>query len=485
LDYHKHMKILLALNFFIFAAIQLGLLMGILHYLRGDKQSKPNAYWLSALLANIIGLICFGIGILYTIDIQKPPLIFTLANSLFYGGALCQGLFFYSLNQSVSKQLRLILLGSILIFAIVFEYLRQAWSFEARTVFAVLVYACILGWQIKEARIINKNQDLQQLRYFQYAAIGEAFFLIPRLVVLLSTKMPIQALDQLPQLLVIFTFAQILMNTLSFIAIWGYWSEKLAMENRQTEAEKDIFKKLVQERETLINSLLKVNKTSTTGALSASIAHEINQPLGAIQINSEYLQKKVQETEVDRELITRLASDIARDNMRAARIIRTLKVIFTEKYDAIPESIALSDVIDSVLLLSRPDIQEKQIQVQAEIDKGILLPMSFGEAQQLILNLINNSTQALDQVKQVHKQIVLRASQNQDELIFRVEDNGPGVPTDQQKGLFDLFSGTKREGMGLGLWLCSYIITRNGGRIRYDANFARGAAFEITFPKTE
>ena len=103
----------------------------------------------------------------------------------------------------------------------------------------------------------------------------------------------------------------------------------------------------------------------------------------------------------------------------------------------------------------------------------------------LILNLLNNSAQALDQVNQVHKQIVLRASQNQNELIFRVEDNGPGVLTDQQKGLFDLFSGTKREGMGLGLWLCSYIITRNGGRIRYDTNFARGAAFEITFPKTE
>lgn len=479
------MKIFLALNFFIFAAIQLGLLMGILHYLRGDKQSKPNSYWLSALLANIIGLICFGIGILYTIDIQKPPLIFTLANSLFYAGALCQGLFFYSLNQPVSKQLRLILLGSILIFAIVFEYIRQVWSFEARTVFAVMVYACILGWQINEVRIINKNLDLQQLRYFQYAAIGEAFFLIPRLIVLLSTKIPIEALDQLPQLLVIFTFAQITMNTLSFIAIWGYWSEKLALENRQTEAEKDIFKKLVEERETLINSLLKVNKTSTTGALSASIAHEINQPLGAIQINSEYLQKKVLETEVDRELITRLASDIARDNMRAARIIQTLKAIFTEKYDAIPESIALSEVIDPVLLLSRSDIQEKQIQVQVEIDKAIWLPMSFGEAQQLILNLINNSVQALDQVNQVHKQIVLRASQNQDELIFRVEDNGPGVPTDQQKSLFDLFSGTKREGMGLGLWLCSYIITRNGGRIRYDTNFARGAAFEITFPKTE
>ena len=479
------MKVLLALNFFIFAAIQLGLLLGILHYLQGESKSKPNPYWVLSLITSVTGLTFFAVGLLNTDSIQKVPPIFTLANTMFYAAAILQGLFFYSFNHLVSKSLKWTLGVSILCYGIFFEYLRQNWTFEARTIFAASTYAIILAWQIREARMVNRDLGLQQLRYFQYAAIGEALFLAPRLVVLLGSNHPINTMEQLPHLLIIFTFGQILMNTLSFISIWGYWSEKLAMENRQTEAEKDIFKKLVEERETLINSLLKVNKTSTTGALSASIAHEINQPLGAIQINSEYLQKKVQETEVDRELITRLASDIARDNMRAARIIRTLKAIFTEKYDAIPESIALSEVIDQVLLLSRSDIQEKQIQVQVEIDKAIWLPMSFGEAQQLILNLINNSVQALDQVKQVHKQIVLRASQNQDELIFRVEDNGPGVPTDQQKSLFDLFSGTKREGMGLGLWLCSYIITRNGGRIRYDTNFARGAAFEITFPKTE
>ncbi|NBT89201.1 MAG: sensor histidine kinase, partial [Flavobacteriaceae bacterium] len=141
------------------------------------------------------------------------------------------------------------------------------------------------------------------MRYFQYAAIGEALFLVPRLIVLLGSNHPINTMEQLPQLLIIFTYGQILMNTISFIAIWGYWSEKLALENRLTISETEDVKNLLQEREALIISLLRANKTITTGALSASIAHEINQPLGAIQINSEYLQKKIQEPQIDREQV--------------------------------------------------------------------------------------------------------------------------------------------------------------------------------------
>lgn len=479
------MKILLALNFFIFAAIQLGLLFGILHYLRSESSAKPNPYWIGALTINILGLGFFAIGILLTDELQKVPSIFTLANTLFYAAAILQGLFFYSFSRPVNKSLKWALGLSMLCYGVLFEYLRQHWTFEARTLFAVSTYAIILAWQIREARIVNRSLGLQQLRYFQYAAIGEALFLVPRLVVLMGANHPINAIEQLPQLLIIFTFGQILMNTLSFIAIWGYWSEKLAIDSRQTESEKNLYKKLLEERETLISSLLKVNKTSTTGALSASIAHEINQPLGAIQINSEYLQKKVQEEEVDRQLIVRLADDIARDNMRAARIIRTLKSIFIEKYTGDTDEVQLLEVIDSVMVLSRSELQEKGITIELTIPSHFLIPMSFGEAQQLFLNLINNSAQALQLNLQSGKVIRISAQDGPHHIMIRVEDTGPGVPIEQQPYLFDLFSGTKREGMGLGLWLCSYIISRNGGRIRYDAQISSGAAFEITFPKTE
>jgi C4-dicarboxylate-specific signal transduction histidine kinase len=478
------MEILLAFNFFIFAAIQFGLLFGILHYLRGGLKAKLNPYWITALVANIIGLLSFGIGILYTEDIQRPPLIFTIANTLFYGAALLQGLFFFSINHIIRNRLKWVLASTVFFYAIFFEYLRQNWGFEERTTFAVSTYAITLAWQIKEVRLVNSKLDLQQLRFFQFAAIGEALFLAPRLVVLLGADSPINTMEQLPQLLIIFTFCQILMNTLSFIAIWGYWTEYLALQNQHTINENEIFKKLLEERETLITSLLKANKSSSTGALSASIAHEINQPLGAIQINSEYLQKKISEEDLDRTLILKLAEDISRDNLRAARIIRTLKAVFTEKYDAFPESVSATEVIESVVLLSKSDLLVKNIRVDIDIPSQISVPLSFSEAQQIFLNLINNSVQAFQKSQQTERVIRLFGKEDSNQITLRSEDNGPGVSSGNEQHLFDLFSGSKREGMGLGLWLCKYIITRHGGKIRLDRHYQNGAAFEITFPRS-
>lgn len=476
------MKVLLALNFFIFAAIQFGLLLGILHYLQGESKSKPNPYWILALITSVTGLTFFAIGLLNTDDIQKVPPIFTPANTLFYAAAISQGLFFYSFNHSVSKSLKLALGLSILCYGLFFEYLRQNWTFEARTLFVASTYAIILAWQIREARMVNRDLGLQQLRYFQYAAIGEALFLVPRLIVLLGSNHPINTMEQLPQLLIIFTYVQILMNTISFIAIWGYWSEKLALENRLTVSETEEVKNLLQEREALIISLLRVNKTITTGALSASIAHEINQPLGAIQINSEYLQKKIQEPQIDREQVKQIAKEIERDNMRAAQIIKILKLIFTEKYSAVPTFVAVQEAIDSVLLLSRSEFIRRRIEMEINIEPGLQIPVSFGEAEQLFLNLLNNSAQALERSSNEPKRIHLIAKRHEEKSIIRIEDNGCGVPIDRQNSLFDLFATTKHEGMGLGLWLCQYIVTRNGGKINFDRNFNQGAAFEIEFP---
>ena len=475
------MKLLLSVYFFIFAAIQLGLLIGISHYIGPKSPSKPNTYWLAALVVNVSGLLLFAIGILLTADLQKPPGIFTIANTFFYAAAIFQGAFFYSLNRALSRQLRWPLFISIIVYGIIFEYLRLFTSFETRTVFAVSVYAVVFAWQIREAFLINQKLKLQQLRYFQYAAIGEAFFLLPRLIVLLSADIPIRSMDELPLLLILFTLGQILMNTISFIAIWGYWSERLAFENSKTETENEAFKKVLAERETLIASLLRANKTSSTGALSASIAHEINQPLGAIQINSEFLQRKLQDENLDRELITRIAKDIAKDNMRAARIIQTLKAIFTEKYAAISDSNSVIEVINSVLLLSKSNLNQKGIQVELEIENNLKIPMSYGEAQQLFINLFNNSIQALDSLQMPTKIIRIVGIQKGDITEIRFEDNGQGVALDQQSGLFDLFTSTKREGMGLGLWLCNYIVTRHGGRIQYASQQDTGAAFKITF----
>jgi C4-dicarboxylate-specific signal transduction histidine kinase len=120
--------------------------------------------------------------------------------------------------------------------------------------------------------------------------------------------------------------------------------------------------------------------------------------------------------------------------------------------------------------------------MEINIEPGLQIPVSFGAAEQLFLNLLNNSAQALERSSNEPKRIHLIAKRHEEKSIIRIEDNGCGVPIDRQDSLFDLFATTKHEGMGLGLWLCQYIVTRNGGKINFDRNFNQGAAFEIEFP---
>ena len=138
------------------------------------------------------------------------------------------------------------------------------------------------------------------------------------------------------------------MNTLAYIAIGGYWSERIALASAQSQNENEEIKSLLIERENLISNLLKANKTAATGALSASIAHELNQPLGASQLNIQFLQKKLSEghltTEQNQEILTALLAD----NQRATNIIQSLRSIFSDGKIGV-ERIDITDLVESVL----------------------------------------------------------------------------------------------------------------------------------------
>ena len=125
----------------------------------------------------------------------------------------------------------------------------------------------------------------------------------------------------------------------------------------------------------------------------------------------------------------------------------------------------------------------RRIEMEIDIEPDIQIPVSFGEAEQLFLNLLNNSAQALEHSSNEPKRIYFTAKRHKAKSVIRIEDNGCGVPIDRQDSLFDLFATSKHEGMGLGLWLCQYIVTRNGGKIDLDRNFNQGAAFEIEFQR--
>ena len=475
------MNLLLSIYFFIIAIIQAGLLVGIYHYYRTQDVVKPNSYWLGSLLASVVALFIFGGGIIIIKDIATPEFNFTIGNTLFYVAAVMQALFCRSLNQEVSKGTKIFFNLSIVAFFLTFEWLRQTSSFELRTVFMCVLASFFYLWQIYEVRKKNQSAFSSQLRYLQYASFGELFFAMGRLAILLASSLTIRQVDQIPQILILFTISQLVMNTLSYIAIGSYWSEQIAVSNAKSNLENQQIKALLAERESLISSLLKANKTASTGALSASIAHELNQPLGASSLNIQFLQKKLAAGQLSPELQGEILNTLLADNQRAANTVRTLRSIFTDD-DLKTTEVDLEQVIQTVVSIAKPELQSQNIQLSLHLEKNLMLSGNRGELQQVMLNLINNAIQALGLIKEGDKRIMIEGAHINQGIQVSIADNGLGISTEAKAHLFELLSSTKNSGMGLGLWLCKHIISRHGGKIWLDENSGKGAKFSIWLP---
>jgi C4-dicarboxylate-specific signal transduction histidine kinase len=270
-------------------------------------------------------------------------------------------------------------------------------------------------------------------------------------------------------------------SILSYVAVLGYWLEKLSIENIQVASENEKITGLLKEKERLIYGLLKANKTAATGALSASIAHELNQPLGASNLNIQFLKMKLEKGVLNPELGKEILDSLEDDNRRAATIVKSLRSIFSEEGSNAQE-VQLADLISKVLDIVKPELKSKNIQIQLRIDESLVILVNPSEIEQVILNLVNNAAQALANSGTLQRRIVIEAIKVGKSVQLSVSDNGPGVLADFKSQLFELLSTTKQTGMGLGLWLCKHIVTRYSGSIHYEDAIGGGAKFVVELP---
>jgi C4-dicarboxylate-specific signal transduction histidine kinase len=270
-------------------------------------------------------------------------------------------------------------------------------------------------------------------------------------------------------------------SILAYVAVLGYWLERLSIENLQVAGENEKITALLKEKERLIYGLLKANKTAATGALSASIAHELNQPLGASNLNIQFLKMKLEKGALNPELGKEILDSLEADNDRAATIVKSLRSIFTDG-ESSPQKVQLGDLIVKVLDIVKPELKSKNIQIQLRMDEGLALIVNPSEIEQVILNLVNNAVQSLANSGTLKRCITIEAIQAGKSVQFSVSDNGAGVPADFKSQLFELLSTTKQTGMGLGLWLCKHIVTRYDGSIYYEDAVGGGAKFVVELP---
>ena len=251
-----------------------------------------------------------------------------------------------------------------------------------------------------------------------------------------------------------------------------------------TTKEKEEVKALLIEREELIRSLIHANKTALTGALSASVAHEINQPIGAINLNLDFINIKLQKNEIDNQTIQEVIDNIRQDSDRISAIVSSLKTIF--KHDDIQaKDTNLSQFVLSLSEIFKSKVIKNCIDLKLDLQTDTLVRLNQDAFQQVILNLINNAIDAVSSVDQSEKKISIETRNGSNEVHLIISDNGPGLPDNLKEVMFSLMKTNKVNGLGLGLWLSRYIVNRHAGSIHCDNNPKGGARFTISLPFSE
>lgn len=452
-----------------------GIAVASLPYLQKNRLNK--SYYLEVALGFHIGSF-----FLFVITSSTFSWLLTIANTALVSGYFFLGLFCRSLNGSSGKKIISLFPILLIIFGSYFEYLRELVSFQARVILILCAIISCLIWILTELYQARKKAHFIQIDFLIVTIVAEIVLDILRLyfIVFGDTLGKID-LYQEPYTSALIRWIAIACTVLSYISIVGYLSEKLTRENAKNIYDNNRVTALLNERETLIANLLKANRTAATGALSASLAHELNQPLGASTLNIQFLKLKLGKGLLSPEVGMEVLSSLETDNKRAATIVKSLRSIFSDE-EYCPQVLNVGQLISIVLNIVKPQLKSSHIQIEFEAGEDLLIQGISGEIEQVMINLINNAIQSLLTSEVAHARISIEVKKDGRYVNISIADNGRGVPPKFKEHLFELLNTTKRSGMGLGLWLCKHIVTRSGGTIWYEDAQGGGAKFNLKIP---
>jgi PAS domain S-box-containing protein len=262
------------------------------------------------------------------------------------------------------------------------------------------------------------------------------------------------------------------------ILVSGIFRDVTPRRRAEQEAER-----LEDALRTTRRELARVSRQTTMGAMAASIAHEINQPLSALVTNGGIGLRLLAKAGSDRDEVREVFKRIVDDGHRAGQIIASIRSMFgKDQRERFPVSI--NDLVHEVIALVHGEVESQRVAIRVELHQELPRVMADRvQLQQVLINLIMNAIEAMSSVANRERSLLVKSElHGERDVLIAIEDSGPGIDPNDMDRIFDAFFTTKAHGMGLGLSICQSIIESHGGRLWASTRRPHGSVFYIQLP---
>ena len=228
------------------------------------------------------------------------------------------------------------------------------------------------------------------------------------------------------------------------------------------------------------------NKLMNVQAATATMAHEVKQPLTVISLKGEAAQRLLKHAQPDLEKVRSALVSIVANSHRAGQLLNSTRSLF-ERTGKGYDSLDVNKISLQVLRLLRDELKAHGVMTQVDLAADLPFVVGHkGQLQEVVINLFQNAIEAMGPVKDGPRMLQLRTKHHGDDAVgIEIKDSGPGIDPADLNSIFDAFFTTKSHGMGLGLAICRMIIERHGGRLSASSDGTNGTLFEVILPTRE